>query len=284
MLFSVLQAGARVGGYEVVGVLGRGRAAYTYRARHLEGGHEVALKVPHPTCLEDRTFVGRFMREGRLGAELDHRSIVRVLEVGGEGRQLYLAMELVEGTTLAFELAGRQPLPQLRALNYAREAADALDHAHARGVVHRNLRPNHIMLVRGGRVKVMDLGVARSWGEVALTSPDVFLGTPTYTAPEGADARALDHRSDLYSLGVILFEMLQGVPPFESPSPIQVMIMHRESPFPRLEELAVPVPPRVWRLAERMCRKAPGQRPQSAAEVVEAIDRVLETLSTLPPK
>lgn len=282
MLCSVLQPGAHLGGYEIVGVLGRGRAACTYRARRLAEGRLVALKVPHPTCVGDRTFVGRFLREGRLGSQLDHRSIVRVLEVGEEGHQLYLAMELVEGTTLAFELAGRQPLPQLRALNYSREVADALAHAHANGVVHRNLKPNHIMLLRGGRVKIMDLGVARAYGDVALTSPDVFLGTPTYTAPEGVDPRALDHRSDLYSLGVIMFEMLQGTPPFEAPSPIEVMVMHRERPFPRLGELKVEVPLPVWKLLETMCRKAPAQRPQSARDVVEAIDRILENLSTLP--
>jgi serine/threonine protein kinase len=278
----VLQAGSRIAGYEIVGILGRGRAAYTYRARRLEDGLEVALKVPHSTSLGDFTFVTRFLREGTLGTTLNHRSIVRVLEAGEEERQLYLAMELVEGTTLSFELAGRKAMPLLRALNYAREVADALAHAHANGVVHRNLKPNHIMLLRGGRVKVMDLGVARAYGDVALTSPDVFLGTPTYSPPEAVDPRSLDPRSDVYSLGIIVFEMLQGHPPFEAPSAIELLIMQREKPFPAQEELAVEMPQPVWALAERMCRKRPEERYQSAAEVVEAVDSIFETLSSTP--
>ena len=217
-----------------------------------------------------------------LGTKLSHRSIVRVFEAGEEGRQLYLAMELVEGTTLSFELAGRNPMPLLRALNYAREVADALAHAHANGIVHRNLKPNHIMLVRGGRVKVMDLGVARAYGDVALTSPDVFLGTPTYSPPEAVDPRALDPRSDVYSLGIIVFEMLQGHPPFAAESAIELLILHREQPFPQADQLSVEVPRPVWELMERMCRKRREERFQSAGEVVEAVDRILETLSSVP--
>ncbi len=278
----MIASGTRIGGYEVTGVLGRGRAAVTYRARRVADGLEVALKVPHPTALTDRTFVGRFLREAALGSRLNHRSIVRVIEAGEEDRQLWIAMELVEGTTLSFELAGRTEMPLLRALNYGRELADALAHAHAAGVVHRNLRPNHVMILRGGRVKVMDLGVARAYGDVALTSPDVFLGTPTYSPPEAVDPRSLDHRSDIYSLGVILFEMVEGRPPFEAASPLEVMIMHRERPFPAYEELEVATPRPVWELLERMCRKRPEERFQRAAEVVEAVDRTLETLSVVP--
>jgi serine/threonine-protein kinase len=276
---SVLKPGTRIGDYEIIRVLGPGGTAVTYSARHVEDQRDVALKVPTRQALADTTYVIRFLQEGALGCKLKHPSIVKVLEVGEDGDQLFMAMELVEGTTLAFELAGHMPMPMLRSLNVTREVADALGHAHANGVVHRNLKPGHIMVLAGGRVKVMDLGVARVIGEVGLTSSDVLLGTPQYTAPEGDDPRALDHRSDLYSLGIILFEMLQGHPPFNSVSPIELMIMHKEEPFPVLEELAVPVPEEVWGLMDRMCRKHPEERPQTATEVVDEVDRIFETVS-----
>jgi serine/threonine-protein kinase len=272
----VLNAGSRLGNYEIISGICQGHSATTYRARRLPDGDEVALKVPHQSSLADPTFVHRFMREGELGSTLNHRAIVQVLEVGRDGRQPFLAMEYVEGTTLAFELAGRQPMAPIRALNFVREVAEALEHAHGNGVVHRNLKPGHIMIVPGGRAKVMDLGVARSYGQVGLTSPDVFLGTPTYSPPEAEDPRQLDLRSDLYSLGIILFEMLQGRPPFEAASPVEVMIQHRERPFPPFEELPVPVPEGVWQLMEQLCRKDPAQRPQDAGEVAEELDRLIE--------
>jgi serine/threonine-protein kinase len=277
----VLEAGSRLGAYDIDGVLGRGRSAVTYRGHARDTGRAVALKVPHPSCLGDPTFVGRFLREGELGARLDHRSIVRVLEAGEDRGLLFIAMELVAGTTLRFELAGREPLPLVRALNTALEIADALAHAHSRQVVHRNLKPGHVMLVHGGLVKVMDFGVARSYADPQLTSPDVFLGSPAYAPPEAADPRDLDRRSDLYSLGIVLFEMLQGRPPFESASPVEVMIMHREQPLPPLRGATEEIPGEVVDLVQRLCRKDPGQRPESAAEVVAALDRALE-LASLP--
>jgi serine/threonine-protein kinase len=271
----VLERGSRLGDYEIVAVLGRGETAYTYRAVHAKEGTEVALKVPLASALTDRTFVQRFLREAKLGSTLSHRSIVRVLDSGEVDGKLFIAMEVAEGNTLAFELAGRNPLAVVRALNWTHEVAEALAHAHASGVIHRNLKPGHIMLVPGGRVKVMDLGVARAYGEVGLTMPGVILGAPLYAAPESDDPRALDQRSDLYSLGVILFEMLQGHPPFQGGSPVQLLLMHQEQPFPALSELEVPIPRPVWELMEWMCRKDPADRPQSADEVAERIDLIL---------
>ncbi len=271
----MLKPGAILGSYEIVGVLGRGEVATTYRARHLAVGREVALKVPHRGTLTDSTFVVRFLQEGALGSTLTHRGIVRVHEAGEDQGLLFIAMELVDGLPLDARLARDGPLPVREALAVVGAVADALSFAHARGVVHRNLKPNHIMLLPGGGVKVMDLGVARAYADVRLTSSDVFLGSPAYAPPEAEDPRSLDHRSDLYSLGVILFEMLEGHPPFEADSMVELARLHRERRFPALKDLRRPVPRVVWNLMDRLCAKRPDDRPQSAAEVVDKVERML---------
>jgi serine/threonine-protein kinase len=275
----MFKPGSRLGNYEIVDVLGRGAAAVTYRARHVDTGSEVALKVPHKSGLTDSTFVIRFLQEGALGSTLGHKSIVRVFEAGEDGGLLYIAMELIEGTTLDERLVKEGPLPLRDALEVAREVADALAHAHSKHVVHRNLKPNHVMLLPEGDVKVMDFGVARAFGKVGLTSSDIFLGTPTYAAPESEDPRAIDHRSDLYSLGIILFEMLQGHPPFEAESLLELVRLHREREFPQLKALKRTVPEEVWKLMDRLCSKEPDDRPAAAEEAAAELDRLLQTAS-----
>lgn len=271
----MLERGSRLGDYEILDVLGEGESAVTYRARRLTDATPVALKVAHRHHAADPTFYFRFAREAALGRRLNHPGIVRVPDSGEEREELFIAMELVEGTLLGDELAARGRLPLLTALGVAREVADALAHAHAQGVVHRNLKPGHIMLVRGGGAKVMDLGVARDFGQIGLTRTDVQLGSPLYSAPEAKEPARLDHQSDLYSLGIILYEMLQGRPPFTAISPVEVAILHCTAPFPRPEELEVPVPRAVWELMSRLCDKQPERRPRLAVEVVRELDRIV---------
>jgi len=275
----MLTAGSRLASYEILDVLGRGVSATTYRARHAKSGREVALKVPHRGSLTDSTFVVRFLQEGALGSSLTHRSIVRVLEAGEDQGLLFIAMELVDGVPLDRRLATEGALPLRDALRIAHDVAEALDFAHRKGVVHRNLKPNHVMLLAGGGVKVVDLGVARAFGDVSLTSSDVFLGAPAYAPPEADDPHALDHRSDLYSLGIILFEMIEGRLPFEADSMVELVRLHQERHFPTMKELARPVPRVVWNLMDRLCRKRPEDRPQSASEAVDKLARMLAMAS-----
>ncbi len=271
----MLERGARVGGYEILDVLGEGQWASTYRAAK-PGEEPVALKVAHPGLAEDSTFYFRFARGAALGRRLEHPNIVRVLDSGEQGDLLYIAMELVAGTLLSADIARRGTLPLARALAITRQVADALAYAHSSGVVHRDLKPGHVMLLPGDRVKVMDFGVARDYGQVGLTSAEIRLGTPLYTAPEGKDPRGLDQQSDLYSLGIVLYEMLQGKPPFHAISPVEIMVLHCTAPFPRPEALPVPVPRAVWELMDRLCRKQGSERPRSAADVVRELDRILQ--------
>lgn len=271
-----LPCGFRVGRFTVVDPLGRGSMAWTYRACGHDG-RLVALKVPHRRCLVDPTFVVRFLQEGALGARLHHPAIVRVLEAGEDEGRLFIAMELVEGRTLASVMAGRTPLPLPAALAIAREVASALAHAHARGVIHRDLKPENVMLSDDGSTRVLDFGIARIAGESGLTTAGTFIGSPRYAAPE-ASTRPVDARADLYALGVMLFEMLEGHPPFDDPSPVRLLLMHARQPLPAPAALPVPLPADVWRLVSGLCAKDPDLRLQDAMAVQAELDLVRERL------
>ncbi len=255
--------GSRLGGYQLLDEIGRGGMATTFRARRASDRREVALKVPHPSG--DPLYLERFLREGRLGETLHHPGIVRILEAGEEQGVPFLAMELLSGKTLRQELQEHsEGLPLARALAITRALAEALDYAHGKGVVHRDLTPENVMLLPDGAVKVMDFGVARIEGQPGLTSSQLFLGSPLYAAPEAAEPRRIDSRSDLYSLGILLFEMLEGRPPFVHESVFRVMELHREAPLPAAESLERPIPEPVWALLARLCAKRPEDRYPSA--------------------
>jgi predicted Ser/Thr protein kinase len=272
---------ATLGGYELQGVLGRGGMATTFRGRRASDGQAAAIKVPHDACLADATFVARFLREGALGEQLHHPRIVRVLGAGEDNGRPYLAMELVAGRTLKEELRIAGPLPLRRALEITRDIAEALDYAHAKGVVHRDLKPENVMILADGTVKVMDFGIARLAGQSGLTTTDIFLGTPLYAAPEMVDPKRVDRRADLYALGIVLYEMIEGTVPFTADSPYRVLEMHQHAPLPPREALARPVPPQAWSVVTRLCEKAPEARYPSAQVLLVELNRLLRDFPEL---
>jgi hypothetical protein len=278
---SPVDDGTVLGPYRLVGLLGRGGMATTYRATRTLDGTPVAIKVPHESCLADPTFLTRFLREGRLGEQLHHPRIVRILEAGEHGGRPFLAMELLAGRTLKQELRERGPLEPRRALEIAADIAEALDYAHVKGVVHRDLKPENVMVLPDGSIKVMDFGIARLEGQEGLTSSQLFLGTPLYAAPEMIEPKGIDHRVDLYSLGIILFEMLEGTVPFTADSPFKVLQMHQRDPLPERAALAQPMPARVWRIVERLCAKRPADRYASAEVLLVELHTVLRDFTTL---
>ncbi|NWF99505.1 MAG: serine/threonine protein kinase, partial [Thermoanaerobaculaceae bacterium] len=265
-----------LGGYRLTGILGRGGMGTTYRAVRERDGTAAAVKVPHEGWRADASFLARFLREGKLGEQLHHPRIVRIFEAGEEGGQPFLAMELLQGKTLKQLLREEAPLALRRALEMARDIAEALDYAHAKGVVHRDLKPENIMVMGDGVLKVMDFGIARVAGEAGLTASHSFLGTPLYAAPEMVEAKRIDHRADLYALGIILFEMLEGTVPFTADSPYRVLKMHMEEPLPSGSALPRPVPPAVWQVVERLCAKDPNDRYPTAAALLVELNRLLQ--------
>jgi serine/threonine-protein kinase len=266
----------KMGGYELLEVLGRGGMATTFRARRLRDGREVAVKVPHETG--DESYPARFLREGRLGEALHHPRLVRIFEAGEEQGRAFLAMELIPGTTLRSVIeAAPRGLPLPRALEIARDIAEALDYAHSKGVVHRDLKPENIMLLPDGSLKVMDFGVARVEGQPGLTAAGFLFGSPLYAAPEQVDAgaSAASARSDLYSLGIVLFELLEGEPPFVAESVYKVLEMQQQAPLPEPHHLRRPLPPEVWSVLERLLAKDPEQRYASAQQLLVELDQLL---------
>ena len=207
-----LKTGATFGKYEVLGVVGRGGMGTVYRARHAGLDRVVALKILSPRLAADPEFVRRFEREARTLASLEHPNIVAVHDTGVEAGAPYLVMEFVEGVSLRRLLAERR-LPPEEALGIVPQLCDALEYAHGRGVVHRDVKPENILLDTKGRTKIADFGLAFIVGIDAsrITRADVTMGTPHYMAPEQVESsRSVDHRADIYSMGVVLYEMLTG--------------------------------------------------------------------------
>lgn len=236
----------------------------------------MALKVPHRHLVQDAQFRARFRREAALGARLRHPRIVPILTPDPAEDDLWLAMAFIKGVTLDAFLAAQGPLPVPWAVRIGLDAAGALAHAHAQGVVHRDLKPANLMLNAEG-AWVMDFGVARDL-DAALTTTTMFIGTPGYAAPEALLDAQVGPAADRYALGLLLFEMLAGRPPFEA-SGFRLLEAHRTQAFPDLAALRPEVPEALCGLVARLGGKDPEARP-SDAEVLACLEALS---SSWPP-
>jgi hypothetical protein len=252
--------GMDFGPFHAQRVLGRGGTATAYYGIHRETGAEVAIKVPHRHLVKDPDFRARFRREAALGAMLDHPRIVRIVDPGPLAGEPWLALRFIKGRTLEAHLATQGALPMAEALGLAWHLAEAIAYAHGKGVVHRDLKPANVMLSEQGPV-VMDFGIARVL-DTAMTSNTMFIGTPLYSAPESLLGPRVGPPADRYALGLILFEMLAGHPPFRGETPFQILEAQRSEPLPDLGRIRPETPPRLIRLLERLCAKAPEDRPE----------------------
>jgi len=277
-----LQSGTRLGSYEIIAPLGAGGMGEVYRARDPQLDREVAIKLLPASLAGDAEARERLRREALAAAALDHPYVCKVFEIGRQGDELFLVMELVDGETLHERmLRGRMPLDE--SLRVASETAEALAAAHERGILHRDLKPANIMLTRQGHVKVMDFGLAKrltespspdsdtiDMREAALTTQGAVLGTPDYMSPEQMKGQPLDGRSDLFSLGVILAEVFGGRHPFRKPSTVETFSAVLNDP----PELPADVPPRVRPMLRRLLEKNPADRFAGAGEVRAELGRV----------
>jgi hypothetical protein len=265
------------GGYLLVELLGRGGMAHVYRARR--GSEEMALKRPLVSFLEEPEFRERFLREAEIGRTLHHPNIIRVFERGDVSGVPYLTMELVRGETLHARVQRLGALPPRQAAELACQVAEALDYAHLKGVVHRDLKPSNIMIPAEGALKVMDYGIARARRFEGLTATGAFLGTPEYVAPETAEGRGSDPRSDLYSLGVVLYEMLTARRPFVGDSPYATIRKHCTEPPTPPSAIATAVPAALEQVVLRLLAKRPEDRYPNAEDLLIELRQYLNRAS-----
>jgi serine/threonine-protein kinase len=271
------------GQFRIREICGRGSMGTVYRAHQTSMDREVALKVLRRDLLRDERVVKRFQREARASARLSHPNIITVYLVGDTDDGVpFLAMEFVHGKSLDEICAESGPLPPVRAIHIARQIASALGEAHGQSIVHRDLKPENILLTNKKHapdfVKVLDFGIAKilyTNDESMLTQTGAIFGTPYYLSPEQAAGADIDHRCDLYALGVILFRMVTGQLPFRSSSGMAVLIQHLKDPPPAPRDIVKAVPRSLDRLILKMLEKAPGDRFQSAEELGVALDAVV---------
>ena len=259
------------GEYEVLQELGRGGMAVVYRAREKALEREVAIKVLPFTLAMDEGVVQRFQREARTSAQLEHPHIVPIYRVGHAGQVTYFVMQFLRGQTLGDRLLeeGSLPVPEVRRL--LREVGSALGYAAKQGVVHRDVKPDNIMIDANGRAIVTDFGIARSAAESRLTATGLSVGTPRYMSPEQARAKAMDGRSDLYSLGIVAYEALTGARPFDGDDPFAILMAHINTP-PPVPTLVTEEERSVYAIIERLIAKDPDERFQTADEMMSALE------------
>ena len=252
------------GRYRLVRRIGLGGMGEVWEADDAVLGRRVALKVLVQGLADDARATKRFVREARASAKLTHPNVTRIYDFGRDGGLPYLVMELLGGDTLADRLAGG-PLPPAEAARIGAAVADALDVAHRRGIIHRDIKPGNVLLTPAGEVKVMDFGIAAAADETHSTTGSGLYGTAAYVSPERAAGQAATPAADIYSLGAVLYELLTGRPPFLGDSPVLVVRAHlHERPRP-VRELAPWVPAQLADVCEAALAKDPTHRPSSAA-------------------
>jgi serine/threonine-protein kinase len=269
------------GRYEVETLLGQGGMARVFRGTDRVLDRTVAIKVLSPQFADDDQFVARFRREAQAAAGLNHPNIVGVYDTGDQGDVHFIVMEYVEGRTLRDVIRSDGPLLPERAAEIGGAVARALSSAHEAGLVHRDIKPGNIMLTREGEVKVMDFGIARTSTGDTLTQTAAVLGTASYLSPEQAQGLPVDTRSDIYSLGCVLYEMLTGRAPFIGDSPVAIAYMHvKEDPVPP-SRLNPDVPPTLDAVVLKAMAKNPANRYETAEELRADLERARRGLPTL---
>ena len=272
------------GKYAVDKLIGAGGMGKVYAGRNVRTESPVAIKTLIPELVKDESLVKRFEIEAKAASNLHHPNTIRIYDYGEFNRCLFMVMELLNGSSLEGTLRAEKHIEPRRLLRIMKQVCRSLAEAHGMGLVHRDLKPDNIFLNRAGGeedfVKVLDFGVAKlkdnRYGQATLTQAGMIFGTPTYMSPEQARAFDIDGRSDIYALGVILYECLTGKAPFEANDPVAVLIQHVQEPPPPFRERnpSIPDMPEFEAIAMRCLRKKPDERYQSVSELLQALEEV----------
>jgi serine/threonine-protein kinase len=270
----------QVGRYRILERLGQGGMASVYKAFDPEINRQIAIKFLHPTHAQDENYRSRFLSEAKAVGVLSHANIVTVHDVGEIQGQPYIAMEMVEGAPLSDVLADGTPMSAREVVDIGIQLANALDYAHSKGIVHRDIKPSNILRIKGtNTIKVTDFGIAHiASNETTRTRLGEVLGTPEYMSPEQALGQKVDARSDLFSVGVVLFHLVTGKRPFEADSLLTLMNrIAKEDPTP-IEKLRGDVPASMRRIIARCLKKQPDKRYRTGAELADALQALKHEL------
>ncbi len=260
--------GKLAGRYELIEVIGRGGMGAVYHAQDLVLGRSVAVKVLRESLADqDPTNVVRFEREARAAAALNHPSVVAIYDTGADETARFIVMELIDGRSLERIIREDGPLDPTRAAGIAAEVADALAAAHAAGIIHRDIKPANVMVARDGAVKVLDFGIARAIDATTLIRTSSVVGTAAYMSPEQALGKPADERSDIYSLGCVLYALITGGPPFKGEGAAAILNQHANVAPRPMRSGNGRVSPALNDVVMQMLAKSPGERPQTAARV-----------------
>jgi tRNA A-37 threonylcarbamoyl transferase component Bud32 len=281
------EPGIQIAGYRIEARVGRGGMGDVYRAVQLSLGRRVALKVLAPKLADDVVFRRRFLRESRIAASIDHPNVIPIYESGEDGGLLYIAMRYVDGSDLATLLEQEGRLDPARAMAIMTQVASALDAAHARGLVHRDVKPANILLAGGGgHCYLCDFGLIKQVDPEqalsALTAADQFVGTIPYVAPEQIEGREVDGRTDVYALGCVLFHCLTGSVPFPGEGDVEVVFAHLREPPPPISRRAPGLPAAMDAVIARAMAKAKEDRWPTCSELVAALAALLRTAPRRP--
>ena len=283
-----LPSGSRLGPYEILSPLGSGGMGEVYRALDTRLAREVAIKVPPEELARDPAAIARFEREARAVASLAHPNVLDIHDFGHEGDVWYAVTELLSGETLRRRLADG-PMPWREAVAIAVQVAEGLGAAHERGVVHRDIKPENVFLTREGRVKILDFGLARVTPEpgaasAGATRSGTVLGTAAYMSPEQVRGEAVDARTDIFSFGSLLYEMLTGEPAFHAATPPETMVAILRDPSPDPARRAAEMPEALRRIVGRCLEKSAGRRTQAARDLARELEDLLAEAAPAPAR
>lgn len=277
--------GRKLGKYELTAMIGGGGMATVYEARHPGLDQRVAVKILHPFLSTDRSFIDRFRREAHAVAALRHPNIVRVLDFDHDDQLYYMVMEYIGGPTMSSVLSARRgvgglSLPEVRRI--FPPLCSAVDYAASRGMVHRDIKPANIILSEDGEPILTDYGIAKMVGSTSLTSPGTVVGSAHYMSPEQAQGYECDIRSDLYSLGIVLFEALSGAVPFDADTTVTVLLKQISAPIPSIRALRPNLPPAIDVMLARALAKQPQDRYEMGATFAEELLVALAPTKSVP--